>query len=818
MGSVWKARDERLDRIVAIKLLTGDLALSPQARRRFLREARAASRLNHPGIAAVHDAGEVEGQLYLVATFVDGITLRERLRGGPLPMAEAVDIARQVAEALQHAHEHGVIHRDVSSSNVMVDKSGHPTLIDLGLARLRKEASTRLTPTGGGWGTFPYIAPEVIRDHDAGPRSDIYSLGVVLYELLTGGSPFEAPALEAVVNMILNQKPDPPSRRRPEIPIALDRIVLKAMAKDPTDRHASAAALVRSLVTLGRDGTTARRRPTREVSKRPSASRVSVSIVPPEKFLVVMPFKDTSLTSRRPARAQQFARGLAETLSARLSRVPGVHVIPPSALPAPSTSTTDLMVLEREVGANLVLFGSVQHAGRRVRIGFSLVGPDRVQLAGDTLDGSMQEILDLEDQLVRRIARSLELEVATLAPEEGRPDPAAHERYLQALGYLQRYENEASIDGAIGLLEKLARSNPADARVLATLGRAYLAKYILTFEPEWESRAESACQRALRLDPELPEVLVTLGNVHRESGRCREAVEAYRHALRLRPDDPEALCNLAVAYQREGDLEKAEKALRQAIVVRPNSWSIHNTLGVLYFNQARYEEAAHAWERVLQLTPDNARGHYNLAAAKYHLGRYTEAVEGYERSLQIRPDATAYTSLGTVFFYLGDRERAIAVFEKGKELRPSDPGVWGNLADAYRWTPGYEDRAGPAFDRAIALKRNQLKLNRMQGKGWTQLASWLAKRGRLKESLRALRRGLELSPRDVNCMTHAIRVYHLNGDRDAAMHWLRKAVQQGCDVAELQGDPELAELRETRQFSRIVQGGRRRPPGKTHGN
>lgn len=816
MGAVWKAKDERLDRMVAIKLLSEELALAPDARRRFLREARAASRLNHPGIAAVHDAGEVDGRLYLVTAYVEGCTLRERLRSGPLPIADSVRIASAVAEALQHAHEHGVIHRDISSGNVMVGRDGHATVIDLGLARLRKDASTRLTPSGATWGTVPYVAPEVIRDHDAGPRSDLYSLGVVLYEMLAGSRPFEAPAFAAMTHMILNEAPEPPSRRRPDVPEKLDRIVLKALHKEPARRYASAAAMARALQTLGPAATASDRRaapriPTISPASRPEAGAEARSAM----FLAVLPFKDASPGKRRPARAQVFARGLAETVSARLAQVPGVHVIPPSALPAGRASSADLVALEREVGASMVLSGSVQRVGRKIRVGFSLVGPRRVQLAGDTLDGSMGEILDLEDQLVRRIARSLELEIASPShsPEEGQPDPAAHERYLQALGYLQRYENEASVDGAIGLLEKLVASDPGDARAQATLGRAYLAKYLLTMETDWERRAAAVCRTALRLDSDLPEVLVTLGNLHRETGRYREALRDYRRALALRPGDPETLFELSWACEMAGKMGEAEEALQGAIAVRPGYWRLYNKLGVLYFNQARYEEAAKAWQRVIELTPDNARGHYNLAGAYYHLGRYEEAIAAYEESLRVRPDARAYTSLGTVFFYLGDRERAVRVFEKGRDLRPSDPQVWGNLADAYRWTSGLEGKAPPTFDKAIALKRQQLVINRKDGRGWVQLGLWLAKRGRLKEAQRAAARGLPLVPGDVNCMALAVRIHALAGENRFALDWLRKAIRHGYDLAELERDPELAGLRRDAEFGRIVKGRRAKPQG-----
>jgi tetratricopeptide (TPR) repeat protein/TolB-like protein len=810
MGTVWKAQDERLGRAVALKLLTEDLALSTSARRRFEREARAASRLDHPAIAAVHDSGEHGGRLYIVTALVDGCTVRERLRDGPMALSQALRIAEEVAGALQHAHDRGVLHRDISSGNVMVGRNGRVQVIDFGLARLRKDGSSRLTPSGAMWGTGSYIAPEVIRDQEAGPRGDLYSLGVLLYEMLTGAAPFEGEVPEAMVHRILNEMPAPPSSRRLDVPPKLDRLVLKALAKEPMRRYASAGAMLRDLQALGLSGPAAPERRSVPVRRRSAIERPAEA----PRFLAVLPFRDESAGRRRP-HALVFARGLAETVSARLARVPGVRVIPPFALPARAGSRTDLETLAREVGASLVLGGSVQRVGQQIRVTFSLVGPRRVQVAGDTIDGTMRDILLFEDLLVRRIATALEIETATIPSPKDGPDPAAHERYVQALGYLQRYENEASVDGAIHILEKLAHGGGRDARVEAALGRAYLAKFMLTMEPDWEKRASEACREALELDPDAPEVLAVLGHVHRVKGRYVEAIQCYRRALSMRPDDPDVLCHLAWAYQHSGEMAQAEQALRAALTLRPLHWSTHNMLGVLLFHLGRYEEAAAAWSRVIELSPDNARGYYNLGAARYHQGRFAEAAAAYERSLEIRPDASAYSSLGTMYFSLGDFARAVDAMEKSRNLRPSDPRVWGNLADAYRWMPGSEERAASAFDRAIALRREQLRTNRNHGRQWAELANWLAKRGKMQQARRALGRAMELMPADLLCMTHAVLVHHLAGDRAEALRWLQAAVRQGCDVAELERDPELAELRRAPEFGRIVQEERSvKPQGK----
>ncbi|HEY3217138.1 MAG TPA: tetratricopeptide repeat protein [Candidatus Eisenbacteria bacterium] len=808
MGTVWKANDVLLRRVVALKFLPESMSASPEARRRFLHEARAASALDHPGVAMVYDAGEAEGQMYMAVAHVEGESVNERAAREPLPIDEAVRIAASVAETLAYAHVRGVIHRDITSRNIMLAPDGRAVVVDFGLAR--HDGTSTITPTGTILGTAAYMAPEVVLGEKASASSDLYGLGVVLYEMLTGAPPFTGSRPEAVLYEIVHCLPAPPSSRRPEVPRQLDRIVLTAIAKQPDKRYQAGeefSAALSALLNRGRGRTTGS-------AKHGPGVEPTMNSLPASKYLAVVPFKDASIPGATAVAGAGVGHGLAEIVSASLARRPSIHVIPPSAM-GPQGAEDDLRLIAQGLGANLLLTGSVQRLGRKIRITYSLIDPQRgVQIAADTLDGTVSTLLAMQDQLVASVVRSLELQPgAVAASRRGLGDPAAHEHYLQALGYLQRYDNEASVDGAITLLEGLLETEGGSALLHAALGRAYLAKCSLTYEPRWEARAAAACRSALKLDPDLPEALVTLGDLHRETGRYKDAVRDYRRALELHPDNPEALVGLAAAYDRSREPEKAEQSFRKAIALRPNYWKGYNWLGVFYFRNAAYEKAARAWERVVELSPDNARGYCNLGGAYYHLGRHEEALAAYGRSLEIRPDASAYTSLGTVHFFLGDRARAVQMFEKAAALRPSDPTVWGNLGDAYRWSAGLEDKARGAFDQAIVLMRQKLQLNPKHGKSWVDLGDWLAKLARLDEAVEAVDRGLELATRDVYCMARAARVFDLAGDRARALEWLRRAVQSGYDTTELERDPDLANLRAEPDFQSIVKGRRAGPSG-----
>lgn len=484
-----------------------------------------------------------------------------------------------------------------------------------------------------------------------------------------------------------------------------------------------------------------------------------------------------------------------------------IQVIPPSSAAPGTLLDEDLRRIGRNLGANVILRGTVQRSGDQIRIAYSLLHPDRcVQIAGDTVDGSIRDLFAVEDRLVESVIRSLQLGASApraVLRREAR-DPVAHEHYLQALGYLQRFEDTASIDGAVALLERLLDAEGDTARVHAALGRAYLCKYKLTREASWEERARTSCLRALELDPRSPDVLGTMGHLHMSLGRPAEAVREFQRALKLKRDHPDALLGLSEAYEMAGKLSEAEEACRTAIAQRPNFWGGYNRLGILHFSQGQYERAIEPWKRVVELTPDNVRGWNNLGAAYFQMGRYREALATYHRSLEILPSAAAYSSLGTVHFFLGNHNEAAAMFEKGVALRPNDPRMWGNLADAYRWTPGMEDKAAATLDRAIEMEREMLRLNPKDAEGWADLAGWLAKRGDAREAAQAVRRALKINPNDVNFMAAAGRVYHLAGARAKALEWLSQAIEKGYSAKELLRDPELKTLRSTPTFLKFI--------------
>jgi eukaryotic-like serine/threonine-protein kinase len=805
MGSVWRAEDSLLGRAVALKLMREGASGNPTARRRFLREARVASTLDHPGIATVFDAGEHDGGLFLAVACVDGDTLRQRIAAGPMAIAEAVRIAIDVADALGHAHARDVAHRDVTAANIMVTRAGRAVLIDFGLAAIRDASA--LTSSDAALGTVGYMAPEVVQGRTADARSDVYGLGVVLYEMLTGVRPFVAERPEAVLYEVVNGTLVPPRQVRPKIPRALDQVVTKALARAPGERYDNGAALAAALRAV-------RLAHAARVAERPATPAAFPARGPRARCLLMLPFEDVSSTAHAAAQAQLFAHGLAGALSAALAGIPGLEVIPPGG--PPLAPNEDPHRRARELGADLVLRGSVTRSHDHLRVSYivtSRIGG--TQLGGERVDGTMQELIALEDRLVESVRRALALESVPAPPAAARPagDPAAREHYLQALGYLQHRENEASVDGAIGILEKLGASEPEPAVVLAALGRAYLAKHRLTARREWADRAADVCERALALAPDAPEVMLTLGTLRGTTGHHSQAVRALRRALRLRPEQAEAWVALSHSWDALGRTREAEQACRRAIALRPSWWSTWAWLGYLQFAHGRYAEAVASFRRVVELTPDSPRGYSNLGGTYFQMGEYDAAQQAYRRSLEAQPTSRAYSGLGTVQFMLADYDAAAVSFESATCLLPAEPENWGNLADAHRWRPGHEQEAVEAYDRAISLARERLLLDSSDARAWARLGEWLAKRGDPREARRVIARALKASPDNANIATIAGLVYTLLGEHDEALACFARALNGGLGVERLERDPELVPLHDHPEFRRLVTEWRAKPMG-----
>src|SRR5262249_16348616 len=441
-------------------------------------------------------------------------------------------------------------------------------------------------------------------------------------------------------------------------------------------------------------------------------------------------------------------------------------------------------------------------SGQAVRIIYSLWNvPARSQITSGTVDGSASDLFGMQDQVADRLADGLKVRRTTRTPTPaGLSGAEAQERYLQALGHLLRYDKRTRVEEAIGILEKLQSEQPASALVPAALGRAYLYEYSLTHDRRFADSAEKVAARARELDPALPEVDITLGELYARTGKPARAIEAFDRALAVRPNSFDALLGLASGYEKSGDGARAESTYQRAVRLQPEYFGGYSKLAGYYFRQGRNKEAAEAFRRVTELAPDNARGFANLGAADYALGDFDRALSAFQKSLDIEPTEVAYTNVGTVEYLLGRYSDAARAFQSAIKVAPNDSQLWMNLGDCYRWMPGNEARATEAYRKAAELARAELAVNPRNALSHAMLAVSLAKTEQPVPAREHADLSRSLEPKNPNVLFAAAVVAEVGGRRTDAIELLRSALNAGFPARAAELDPELKKIREDRGF------------------
>jgi serine/threonine protein kinase/tetratricopeptide (TPR) repeat protein len=848
MGEVYRASDTTLGRDVALKFLPDEFLQDPQKLERFRREAWAASALNHPNICTIYEIGEHERRFFIAMELVEGKTLAEKLKDGPLAIEEVIINSCQLAEALEEAHENNIIHRDLKPANVMVTAKGRVKILDFGLAKLVRqvepdaptEESLFLTKAGAVMGTVPYMAPEQLRGDPVDARTDLYALGELIYEMATGQRPFRETQTSHLISSILTRPPQSPGDLNPRITEELETIILKAMAKDPAQRYQSARELMADLGPQDnswRLSLSASRKiqsvtaPTHRKAKlaliagfalailalllfvlapafrRQFMSSSSTSnVLPGQKELAVLPF---SVIGGDPDDSA-FSRGLAETLAAKITQLsPGgaLQVVPVGELSARHVQTP--REAQKEFGVNLVLTGSLERAGNRMRVSYTLVDPSTErQVNAGTLTLQAADPFGIEDQVVEGTARMLGLTVQTAERQEveshGTQVASAFEAYLKGLGYLQNYERIENVNKAIDSFHSALKVDATYTLAYAALGRAYWYKYSATEDTSWVDRAQESCSHAVTLDAKLPATHLCQGIIESGTGQYADAIEEFQKVLKTQPTNTSAYEALARAQYHLKQISEAEATYNRAISVRPNYWSPYSSLGVLYFHNGELEKAAEMFRKATELAPKNLRVLSNLGAVDYMLENWPEAEEMAKKSLAIEPNAQAYSNLGTITFYEGRFDQSAGYFEKAVPLTPKDSTLWGNLGDAYRWSSHDRAKAVPAYQKAAALAREGLRVNPRDFELLGNLATYEAKSSKIKQAMRDLEKALSLAPKDAQLMYNAAIVYHLAGQQTKALDYLRRARDGSYPVQSIRIDPEWTALKGDPAFQKIV--------------
>lgn len=624
MGEVWRARDANLDREVAIKLLTPGTVADAETQARFRREALALSRLSHGGIATIFDFDTVENTPFLVMELVTGGTLEQRMARGPMPFDEVRTIGAAIAEALHDAHTNSVVHRDLKPGNIMLTQTGQPKILDFGIAMLLGDAgANKLTRTGMILGSLPYMAPEQLTGGADSPLTDVYALGVLLFEMLTGRRPFVKERAEALMFEIFGSAPPTVRSLRPDVPDDLDQLVMTCLSKAPADRPANAAAVGAAL--LGTGGMT---------SSVTSAGTAAIHTI---RSIAVLPLRNTSGDPTQ----EYFVDGMTEAIISDLARIKALRVISRTSAMQYKGTTKSLPEIARELNVDAVLEGSAHLVGERVRVSVQLVAARTDEtLWSDRYDRDLVDVLTLQSEVAEVVAREVAVQ---LTPAEA--GQLARRQVVNAEAHLEvlkaRHSMFAGTKDALEVALRHARRAldlaPDYPVAWAALADCQIVRVMRGMASPAEAGAEawSAATRARELDPALADAWSSLGIIASYQRDVPGGLELLTRAVELNPGLAFAHAMRGITLIALGRTEEAVASAQRAIALDPLSSMIRTGLGDALYYAREFQQSVFHYTMAIELDPRFDGAHTDLARSLEALGRFEEARTAYETGRRI---------------------------------------------------------------------------------------------------------------------------------------------------------------------------------------
>ena len=645
MGEVWLAEDTTLGRKAALKFLPSGIDPSDEEQARFLREAQAASALDHPNICTIYEAGDTDdGRTFIAMAYCDDETVKAKIKRGPLELDEAIDIAIQIGEGLARAHKEGIVHRDIKPANAILTTDGIVKIVDFGLAKI--SGTAQLTRTGSSIGTAAYMSPEQVRGDEVDHRADIWSLGVMLYEMVAGQLPFQGDNETAMMYSILNEEPISLVSLQEDIPQDLDAVVGKALVKDQTNRYQSVQKMVEEL-------------------RKPSIDETGQQEW--EKSIVVLPFENMSPDPDQ----EYFSDGLTEEIITDLSKIHSLRVISRnSAMTMKGTSKTT-KIIGRELNVQYVLEGSVRKSGNNLRITAQLIdATNDAHIWAEKYSGTLDDVFEIQEVVSRSIVQNLELKLGDSEKRSmaGRPfnDVKAYDYYLKAHAEISKC-TENALDNALRYLQN-AHGIIGD-NVFLFAGMAWVYWNYVNIgvkQDEYIVKAEECVQKALVMDPEFPKAHALLGWIQMAfHGLKQDCFYHFKRSLAVDPNEPLAIQGLALAYIACGKPSSAVPLCDRLQQIDPLDFVTIWLHGGLPFYNGQFDHALQEWLRLYEIYPENPMAQFYVALILAYHKKMDESHAIIDLSAETNPDHTT-TKFGLILKYglNGDNERAF------RELTP----------------------------------------------------------------------------------------------------------------------------------------------------
>ncbi len=835
MGKVYRATDLDLHRTVALKVVRADLVSSSQSLDQLIREISIASQISHKNVLRIHDLGEASGLRFVSMAWAEGEDLGHLLkRTGPIPEERIFELACEICEGLEAAHEQGITHRDLKPSNILLTSGGHACIADFGLAHsvdsVAAEAIKRLEPSASdsqsvsASGTPRYMSPEQVDGAEIDHRTDIYSLGLILYEMATGRIPFNDDSVFQTMTQRLTEKPVSPKLLNAAISDRLAGIIMRCLEREPKERYASVRELLVDLRSKPELALAAPGGPMHPKVGRLKRAWLPASLgalvllagagwfwqwrtpraePPPNgKYIAVLPFRVVGSDPNLKYRAE----GIADSISARLSSLASLHPISASALERINLSQSEENI-GKQLGANLLVNGTVQSVGDRIKVDASIYNTEkRHVLWSKSYEGVTGDLFTIEDEISNDTERALKVKPTIEERERQAPAPtqnlAAYDLYLKGRDILKRERNTAGAKAALDLFEQACKQDDSFALAWTGVADANLILYRLNKESLAASKAVAAAGEALRRNSNLPEVHFSLGSVYTATGRNAEAVTEIKRALQLSPNSDDGYIRLGKAYLATGQKEEGLNALKKAVELNPYYWHNHYALGKAFFILGQNTEALKEFNQQKTLNPSSDEGYNNVGSVYLAQGQWKKSIPEFQKAISINPSVEAYSNLASAYYHLGEFAEAIPLYEKALALDSNDPEALRNLANAYAHT-GQPEKANQNYDRAMALLYEQLEVNPRNSSALGTLALCFAGKKNTAKARELITQARGIDSADNLLMYDEAFINAVDGRIPEALRALGNALANGYSFENCLSDPDLKAVRDSPGFKAL---------------